>query len=393
MSVIMGINRKEIIKTLKKLGDVVIIAKADVIYAFKKEFFPNQTTEQIMEEIKNNPKGYKYYQVGDIEITEISEKKGECLLKKPHASAVSVERKLIEKCQCPIHRSDEQERLKLGMTKEEYKKYKEGENWFSQNEKTPIGEDLMKRIMSHKSVPMDKSKYKTEKKDVLNGLPPAIDLDVLLNKPSKGDGINEIKICPKCGTYYKGTHTSTECAYHSGEEDLEGKIDCNKCNLYAECDHQGAYKKDGKWCYEVLGGEKVERESIEGVIANESAQIKDSPPKSGDDSKPPKQSPCCEDCIKRNGTREYCNIYMCKCPHWREKVHKCSDCDLVAFDRNDKNKFVCLHESFRPEAPIITKDFICPKDLIVCRMGTGNIKNQHEFEGKVKREDKKKKKG
>lgn len=25
---------------------------------------------------------------------------------------------------------------------------------------------------------------------------------------------------------------------------------CNKCNLYGECDHQGAYKKDGKWCYE-----------------------------------------------------------------------------------------------------------------------------------------------
>lgn len=26
--------------------------------------------------------------------------------------------------------------------------------------------------------------------------------------------------------------------------------DCNKCNFYGECDHQGAYKKDGKWCYE-----------------------------------------------------------------------------------------------------------------------------------------------
>ena len=25
---------------------------------------------------------------------------------------------------------------------------------------------------------------------------------------------------------------------------------CNECNLYNECDHQGAYIKDGKWCYE-----------------------------------------------------------------------------------------------------------------------------------------------
>jgi len=27
-------------------------------------------------------------------------------------------------------------------------------------------------------------------------------------------------------------------------------IMCNECDLYGECDHQGAYKKDGKWCYE-----------------------------------------------------------------------------------------------------------------------------------------------
>ena len=26
--------------------------------------------------------------------------------------------------------------------------------------------------------------------------------------------------------------------------------DCTKCDFYGECDHQGAYKKDGKWCYE-----------------------------------------------------------------------------------------------------------------------------------------------
>lgn len=37
-------------------------------------------------------------------LTKKDSKKEECLLDKPHASAVSVERKLIEKCQCPKHK-------------------------------------------------------------------------------------------------------------------------------------------------------------------------------------------------------------------------------------------------------------------------------------------------
>lgn len=32
--------------------------------------------------------------------------------------------------------------------------------------------------------------------------------------------------------------------------DKELLKDCNECDLYGECDHQGAYQKDGKWCYE-----------------------------------------------------------------------------------------------------------------------------------------------
>ena len=39
------------------------------------------------------------------------------------------------------------------------------------------------------------------------------------------------------------------------------KKDCNKCDLYGECDHQGAYQKDDKWCYEASGGEKAEYKS------------------------------------------------------------------------------------------------------------------------------------
>lgn len=27
-------------------------------------------------------------------------------------------------------------------------------------------------------------------------------------------------------------------------------LDCGKCKLYGECDHQGSYKKGGKWCFE-----------------------------------------------------------------------------------------------------------------------------------------------
>lgn len=74
MSVIKGKNIEEIIKTLQKLGEVVVIAKAEVIYAFKKGFFPNQTIDEVMEVIKKNPKDYKYYQVGDIIITEMEKK-------------------------------------------------------------------------------------------------------------------------------------------------------------------------------------------------------------------------------------------------------------------------------------------------------------------------------
>ena len=38
-----------------------------------------------------------------------------------------------------------------------------------------------------------------------------------------------------------------------GEEkqhNIEGKIDCDGCHLWGECDHQSAYKINGRWCYE-----------------------------------------------------------------------------------------------------------------------------------------------
>lgn len=75
MGMIIGKNRNDIIKTLLKLGEVVVLAKAEIIYAFKPEFFPHQTTEETMEEIKKQPEAYEYYRAGLIKITEISEAK------------------------------------------------------------------------------------------------------------------------------------------------------------------------------------------------------------------------------------------------------------------------------------------------------------------------------
>ena len=66
-------DRKEVIKILKKNNETVMIAKGEVIYAFQKGMFANMTTEQVMEEIKKDPKGYSYYKVGPIKITEIKE--------------------------------------------------------------------------------------------------------------------------------------------------------------------------------------------------------------------------------------------------------------------------------------------------------------------------------
>ncbi len=40
-----------------------------------------------------------------------------------------------------------------------------------------------------------------------------------------------------CGVYMES------CKFHTTNL-------CKGCKFYGECDHQGAYQKDGKWCYE-----------------------------------------------------------------------------------------------------------------------------------------------
>lgn len=33
-------------------------------------------------------------------------------------------------------------------------------------------------------------------------------------------------------------------------ENKKSEYNCDNCNLYGECDHQEAYQKNGKWCYD-----------------------------------------------------------------------------------------------------------------------------------------------
>ncbi len=74
MSIIKADNIDKIIKTLQKLGDIVVIAKGEIIYAFKKEWFPYLTKEQIIEDIKKSPKRYDYYKI-TTKIKEVKEVK------------------------------------------------------------------------------------------------------------------------------------------------------------------------------------------------------------------------------------------------------------------------------------------------------------------------------
>ena len=113
MPIISGQNRKEIIETLRSFGEVVVIAKAEILYAFRREHFPGITTEDVMGEIRKNPKGHSYYQVGDVKITEISEAPDKkltpdgCL-----GSCWLCEEKVKDKCPLTLHNKKIKEKNK-----------------------------------------------------------------------------------------------------------------------------------------------------------------------------------------------------------------------------------------------------------------------------------------
>ena len=73
MTYIMGKNRGDIIKTLKKTGDTILIAKAEIIYAIAPDLLVRSTIKELMREMKMQPKTYEYYRVGLIKITDIKE--------------------------------------------------------------------------------------------------------------------------------------------------------------------------------------------------------------------------------------------------------------------------------------------------------------------------------
>ena len=58
MSYIKVKNKKGLIKTLKKIGDDILIVKLEVVYAF-----PRGMLEQQRELIKENPKHYDHFKV------------------------------------------------------------------------------------------------------------------------------------------------------------------------------------------------------------------------------------------------------------------------------------------------------------------------------------------
>ena len=41
-----------------------------------------------------------------------------------------------------------------------------------------------------------------------------------------------------------------ELEFYKNPPFIEEKKQCEECDYYGQCDHQGAYKRDGKWCYE-----------------------------------------------------------------------------------------------------------------------------------------------
>lgn len=165
MGMIMGKNRDDIIRILKKTGDTVLVAKADIIYAIAPDVLNRFTKEELLEDIKKRPEAYEYYRAGLLKITEISEagKEGEKVC--PHGTFGGRERCM--KCRpelmsdskpselCTINEQeqcDEENSLDCLPNKSTCVHGKRAK------EITSIGipDELMKRIMSKKIEPIKK---------------------------------------------------------------------------------------------------------------------------------------------------------------------------------------------------------------------------------------------
>jgi len=177
--------------------------------------FSNEHAESISENTKS------------IEILDEkldSSKQTDCLLNKPHGQARNIESKLIEKCQCPIHRRDEQY-IRATMTDDEIMRF---------------NEEFMAKISKREVQPLEDSGSEKEKE--------------LLVK----SGILE------------------DC--HSSQS--KGSLTDSKLPELQIIDKHINFG-------EHIRSEKVEGDSKVSVATNVSMQKVGSPPKSGDDSKLP----------------------------------------------------------------------------------------------------------
>ena len=60
--------------------------------------------------------------------------------------------------------------------------------------------------------------------------------------------------------------------YEECKKQIEKK-DCNECDLYGECDHQGAYQINGKWCYDDSVGEKEGDNGVEAGSDKKASEV------------------------------------------------------------------------------------------------------------------------
>ena len=71
--------------------------------------------------------------------------------------------------------------------------------------------------------------------------------------PKRKDGCYQFTYCNECLAYPMGFGCPNITKGPVQLKKLDTKpseMDCDKCYLYSECDHQGFYIKEGKWCYE-----------------------------------------------------------------------------------------------------------------------------------------------
>jgi len=72
MAYIIGKNREDIIKKLKETGDLVLVAKTELIYSLP-HGVNGLKKDELLVDVKKRPETYEYYRAGLIKITEIKE--------------------------------------------------------------------------------------------------------------------------------------------------------------------------------------------------------------------------------------------------------------------------------------------------------------------------------